>query len=50
MRNAHHVNFRICTHVEVNGLVWHSHTTELCPSAWLKYDSIFVNRSSAPES
>jgi len=35
--------------IEVNGLVWNSHSTELCLSAWLKYDSIFANRWSAPD-
>jgi len=44
MHNVHHVNFRICMNIEVNGLVWNSHSTELCLSAWLKYDSIFANR------
>jgi len=44
MRNVHHVNFRIGMHTEVNGLVCQSHSTELCLSAWLKYDSTFVNR------
>ena len=43
MHNVHHVNFRICMNIEVNGLVWNSHSTELCLSAWLKYDSIFAN-------
>jgi len=50
MRNVHHVHFRICMHIELNGLVCHSHSTELCLSAWLKYESIFVNRWPAPES
>jgi len=37
-------------HIAVKGLVSHNHSTELCLSAWLKYDSVFVNRWSAPES
>jgi len=26
MRNVHHDNFRICMHIEVNDLLWHSHS------------------------
>jgi len=44
MRKVHNVNFRICMHIAVKGLVSHNHSTELCLSAWLKYDSVFVNR------
>jgi len=35
MRNVHHVTVRISTHIEVNGLVWHSHSTDFCLNAWL---------------
>ena len=40
----------ICLHNHVNGSVWHSHSSEFYLSTWLKYDSIFVNRWSAPAS
>jgi len=33
----------------VNGSVWHSRSSEFYVSTWLKYDSIFVNRWSAPD-
>jgi len=49
--NVHLVKFfcTICLHIHVNGLVWYSHNSELYLSTWLKYDSIFVNRWSAPD-
>ena len=38
-----------CLHIHVNGSVWHSHSSEFYLSTWVKYDSIFVNRWSAPD-
>jgi len=48
--NAHLVFFcTICLHINVNGSVWHSHSSEFYLSTWLMYDSIFANRRSAPD-
>jgi len=39
----------ICLHIHVNGSIWHSHSSEFYLNTWLKYDSIFGNRWSAPD-
>ena len=38
MRNVHLVNSfcRIRLHIHVNGLVWHSHSSEFCLCTWLQ--------------
>jgi len=41
--------YSICLHINVNGSVWHSHSSGFYLSTWAKYDSIFVNRVSAPD-
>jgi len=49
--NVHVVNIfcMIYLHIHVNGSVWKSHSSEFFLSTWLKYDSIYVNRWSAPD-
>jgi len=49
--NVHLVNYfcTICFHIQVNGSVWYSHSSEFYLSTQLKYHSIFVNGWSAPD-